>query len=104
MEFLVRIELTTPPGMDPEELSELRQREARRASELAAAGSIVRLWRSSSNWGNWGLWRCEDRESLLHLLDSLPLRPFMSIEIHDLAPHPSDPQPLVAHEEDRRDG
>lgn len=103
MEFLVRIELVAPPGMDTEELANLRTREAQRARELAAEGNIVRLWRSASTWGNWGLWRCESRTALVILLDSLPLRPFMSIDIHDLAPHPSDPLLRAEHEENQPD-
>jgi muconolactone D-isomerase len=90
-EFLVRIELTAPPDMDGGELARLRQQEAVRARELAGAGKIVRLWRASSAWGNWGLWRCENREALMELLDSLPLRRMMAIEVHDLGLHPSDP-------------
>lgn len=90
-EFLVRIELSPPPDMDEGELSRLRQQEALRARELASQGVLLRLWRSSSNWGNWGLWRCASKDELMRLLGSLPLRPMMAIEIHDLAPHPSDP-------------
>jgi muconolactone D-isomerase len=100
MEFLVRIELVAPPGMNAEELADLRQRESQRASELAADGNIVRLWRSASKWGNWGLWTCGSREILVQLLDSLPLRPFMTIDIHDLGQHPSDPLLHAAQEED----
>lgn len=87
----MRIELTAPPDMDSGELARLRQQEAIRARELAGAGNIVRLWRASSKWGNWGLWRCENREALVVLLDSLPLRRMMAIEVHDLGLHPSDP-------------
>jgi muconolactone D-isomerase len=100
-EFLVHIELAAPPGMSADALDELRTREAQRARELVASGNIVRLWRASSSWGNWGLWRSETRESLVSLIDSLPLRPFMSIEILDLGPHPSDP---MLHPELREDG
>lgn len=92
-EFLVRIELSAPPDIQSGELSRLRQQEAIRARELAQQGALVRLWRASSKWGNWGLWRCQTKEELMRLLDSLPLRPLMAIEVHDLAPHPSDPSP-----------
>lgn len=100
-EFLVRIELAAPPDMDGGELARLRQQEAVRAGELAGAGNIVRLWRASSAWGNWGLWRCADREALMELLDSLPLRRMMTIEVHDLGPHPSDPIGVGAPENGR---
>jgi muconolactone D-isomerase len=95
-EFLVRIELTAPPDMDVGQLARLREQEAIRAKQLAAAGHIVRLWRASSKWGNWGLWRCENREALMGLIDSLPLRRMMAIEVHDLGLHPSDPESVKA--------
>jgi muconolactone D-isomerase len=104
MDFLVHIELIVPPGTDAEYLAELRHREAARAGELATTGNLVRLWRSSGVWGNWGLWRCGSRDALVHLLDGLPLRPFMSIEIHDLGPHPSDPAMQAEVTEDRPHG
>ncbi len=91
VEFIVRIELTVPSGVNPDELARLRAQEASRAQALAAAGNIVRLWRSDSAWGNWGLWRSDSRAALVGLLESLPLFPYMAIEIHDLTEHPSDP-------------
>ena len=103
MEFLVRIELTAPPDMPPDELADLRHREGLRARELAASGNLVRLWRAASTWGNWGVWRCASRDGLVEVLASLPLRPYMSIEIHDLGPHPSDPLAYAEHEEGHHD-
>lgn len=102
-EFLIRIELTAPPGIDPQVLQGLRQKEALRARQLAASGNLIRLWRAQTDWGNWGLWSCRSRDDLEHLLDSLPLRPFMSIEIHELSPHPSDPLGNRKQEEGHRD-
>jgi len=95
-EFLVRVELTAPEGIDPDELSDLRAREAARAKELVASGNILRLWRSDSAWGNWGLWRCTSREDLAQLMASLPLYPFMTVEVHNLRVHPSDPASTAA--------
>jgi muconolactone D-isomerase len=91
MEFLVRIDFTIPPNMSPDVLAELRMMESVRALELAKLGVIVRLWRTPARWGNWGYWRAQGREDLIQFIDSLPLRPLMSVEIHDLEPHPSDP-------------
>lgn len=102
-EFLTRVELTAPPGIDPQLLLKLRQQEAQRAHELAASGNLVRLWRTKTEWGNWGLWSCSGRDELERLLDDLPLRQFMVIEIHDLGLHPSDPQDQRAREEEHRD-
>ncbi|WP_081624107.1 muconolactone Delta-isomerase family protein [Arthrobacter sp. 135MFCol5.1] len=95
MEFLVEVSFTTPVGMDPGVLEELKTAEARRAGQLAASGHLRRLWRPQvPGWRNIGLWEAEDVTKLQTLLDSLPLREFMSITIRPLDPHPSDP-PLM---------
>ena len=61
MEFLMRIEVTWPPDGDPAERERLIDAEAARARELAAAGTISRLWRN------------------------------VGVEVFPLAQHPSDP-------------
>lgn len=91
MEFLVRISIATPEAMPTPEIDDLRRQEAVRATELATAGLLVRLWRVPGEWANWGLWNAVDETALTEALGSLPLRPFMEIEVLPLDPHPSDP-------------
>lgn len=94
-EFLVSTTITPPPDIDPDHLAELRRAEAGRASELAARGHILRLWRPQpvhgDEWANIGLWQADDQPTLEALLASLPLQPFMTTSIRELHPHPSDP-------------
>lgn len=52
---------------------------------------MVRLWRVPGEWANWGLWNVVDEAALTEALSSLPLHPFMEIEVLPLDPHPSDP-------------
>lgn len=91
MEFLVNVEVIWPPDGDEEKRSQLVAAEKIRASELSADGTIKRLWRIPGRWANWGVWAAEDATSLHEALASLPLFPWMSIEVHPLAAHPSDP-------------
>lgn len=91
MEFLVRISIATPEAMPTAEIDGLRRQEAVRATELATAGLLVRLWRVPGEWANWGLWNVVDEAALTEALGSLPLRPFMEIEVLPLDPHPGDP-------------
>ncbi|GAA2133530.1 muconolactone Delta-isomerase family protein [Nocardioides bigeumensis] len=91
MDFLVNVLISVPDGVTAPEIDRLREAEAVRASELAAVGHLVRLWRVPDDWANWGLWRADDEEALRLLLDSLPLRRFMTLTIHPLTPHPNDP-------------
>lgn len=93
MEFLVEVALEVPAGMDASTLEELKQAEAGRAGQLATAGHLLRLWRPQSpGWRNVGLWRGRDIDHLRSLLNSLPLRDLMTINIRPMDPHPSDPQ------------
>jgi muconolactone delta-isomerase len=92
-EFLVHVEIQTPPDMPAADVDGLRTQEAARGRTLAARGSLIRLWRIPGRWGNWGYWRAESLDALNELLRSLPLYPFMTVEVHPLDPHPSDPSP-----------
>lgn len=91
MEFLVHVEVRWPAGADPDALAQLTAAERARARELAAAGLIRRLWRIPGRRANWGLWQASDPTELHEALASLPLFPWLDIEVHPLADHPSDP-------------
>lgn len=91
MEFLVNVEVDWPPDGDPEERSQLVAAEGARAAELAAQGTIKRLWRIPGRWANWGLWEADDATQLHEAIASLPLFPWFDIEVLPLADHPSDP-------------
>ncbi len=96
MEFLVEIEVLWPPDGDPAEKERLTGAEARRARELAAAGVLLRLWRVPGRWANVGLWRALDATALHDALSSLPLFPWLDVNVRPLARHPSDPQEVAA--------
>jgi muconolactone D-isomerase len=91
MEFLVHIEVGWPGDGDPDELARLTAAERVRARELAGQGTIRRLWRIPGRHANWGLWEAADATELHAALASLPFYPWLSIEVHPLAAHPSDP-------------
>ena len=91
MEFLVQIEVEWPAHGDPDEFARLTSAERARASQLAAEGRIRRMWRIPGRRANWGLWEAPDATALHDALASLPLYPWLSIEVHPLAAHPSDP-------------
>lgn len=91
MEFLVRIQVNWPADGDEARRRDLVAREAERARQLAAAGTIVRLWRIPGRWANVGLWRADDASRLHEALSSLPLYPWLDVQVEALAEHPSDP-------------
>ena len=91
MEFLVHITIAMPLGMPDDERRALYAAESVQAASLAAAGRLVRLWRIPGRTANWGLWRASNATELHDALTSLPLWPYMDIEVTVLAKHPNDP-------------
>jgi len=92
VEFLVHIEVLWPADGDPKELERLTAAERVRARELAAAGRIRRLWRIPGRRANWGLWEAPDASELHAAIRSLPFFPWLQVDVHPLAAHPSDPE------------
>jgi muconolactone D-isomerase len=91
MEFLVHITIALPPGLPDGEREALYAAESARTADLATAGQLVRLWRIPGRTANWGLWRANNATELHDALTSLPLWPYMDIEVTALAEHPNDP-------------
>jgi muconolactone D-isomerase len=91
MEFLVHISIKLPTDMARGESEALFRAESERAAALAKSGLLVRLWRVPGRRANWGLWRAADATELHEALTSLPLWPYMHIDVTALAKHPNDP-------------
>ena len=88
MEFLVRIEICLPPEMAAGEREDLGARERIRGMALRDAGNLLRIWRVPGRQANFGVWQAADATELHDLLTSLPLFPWMKIEVQALAIHP----------------
>lgn len=88
MEFLVRIEISLPPDMPAGERTALLEAEARRGRELIAQGALVRVWRVPGRFANISLYRAADATELHALVSSLPLWPWMDVNVEALARHP----------------
>ena len=91
MEFLLHIEVTWPPDGDPEEKERRIAAEGVRARELTAEGVIKRVWRIPGQWANWGLWEAPDATAIHTAVMSLPMQPYLDVEVYPLADHPNDP-------------
>lgn len=95
-EFLVTV---TPAagGTAPREVEEATARQAQRTSELARQGHLIRLWQlpagptGPAGPSALGLWRATGQPELVAILDSLPLRKYLTTQVTALTPHPSDP-------------
>lgn len=91
MDFLVKIDVSLPPNTEPARRDALVAAEAERAKELAELGVIYRLWRIPGRWSNVGIWRAADATQLHQAISSLPLYPWLNVEVTALAQHPNDP-------------
>jgi muconolactone delta-isomerase len=94
MEYLVAMTTHVPYGTSDEAVEDVRAREAARSRELAAQGSLLRLWRPPLQPGEWrslGLFAADDGDQLEEVLASMPLRIWRTDEVTPLSPHPNDP-------------
>ncbi len=88
MEFLVRIDVDLPPDVTEPRRRELLEAEAERGRELLASGALRRIWRVPGRRANVSLYEAPDATELHALLTSLPLWPWMDIDVQALATHP----------------
>ena len=94
MEFLVRIEINWPPDAPEAEREAIFARELEAGQVLARDGALRRIWRVPGRWANWSLYDVADATALHEVLTTLPLYPWMDIEVHPLAEHQNDPRLL----------
>jgi len=89
MLFQIRMDVHLPHGLDREQADELKRVERERAHELQQAGKWRHLWRIAGQYSNISIFDVADTEELHDLLSTLPLFPFMTIEVTALCRHPS---------------
>ena len=88
MLFHVRINVRIPHDVDPEKLKELSAKEHERAKELQLQRKWVHLWRLAGKYANISIFDVDSPAELHEILNSLPLYPFMEVEIAALCHHP----------------
>ena len=88
MLFHVVIDVRVPLDTDPEKVRQLGEREHERAAELQRQGKWLHLWRVVGKWANVSIFSVESPAELHDILESLPLRPYMGVEVTALCRHP----------------
>lgn len=91
MEFLININITWPETLGDDEIQRISVAERQRAAELTEQGALVRMWRVPGRRENWGLWRAGDPTEMHDIISSLPVWPYMEVQVIPLADHPVDP-------------
>jgi muconolactone D-isomerase len=75
--------------MDKEKVQALSAAEVERAKVLQRAGKWLHIWRIAGKWANISIFKVDDAGELHELLSTLPLFPFMEIEVTALCHHPA---------------
>lgn len=88
MLFMVKIDVSLPAAMPQAEKDDYRKRENARAHELVETGKLRRIWRIVGTTANYGIWEAATLEDLHADVGSLPLYPFMKVEVTPLMTHP----------------
>ena len=89
MLYHVRMDGRPPHGIDPAMFDRLKAEEKARAEALQREGKWVHLWRIAGKYANISVFDVESHDELHGILSSLPLFPFMAINVTPLARHPS---------------
>lgn len=89
MLFHVRMDVALPRDMPAAQADELKRTEKARAAELQQAGTWRHLWRIAGQYSNFSVFDVGSTDELHELLSTLPLFPYMRIEVTALVRHPS---------------
>ena len=88
MLFHVYIDVRIPPDADPEQVKKLGAQEHERAKALQEQGKWLHLWRVAGKFANVSIFDVESPAELQEILNSLPLYPFMEVDVTALCQHP----------------
>ncbi|WP_374625257.1 muconolactone Delta-isomerase [Pandoraea sp.] len=89
MLYCVEMQVNIPDSLEPSKVEAIKSAEKARAIELQKAGKWPHLWRVVGKYSNISILDVESNDELHQLLSSLPLFPYMTIQVTPLARHPS---------------
>lgn len=90
MLFHARMDVAIPHDLDQDTREKLVAEEKARALELQRAGKWPHLWRIVGQYSNISVLDVDSPTELHQILSSLPLFPYMHIDVTPLTQHPSD--------------
>ncbi len=96
MLYHVRMDVRLPVDFDPDRAATLKADEKARFQQLQRSGKWRHIWRIVGQYSNVSIFDVDSPAELHELLLSLPLFPYMGIEVMPLCRHPSS-----LHEDDR---
>ena len=89
MLFQVQMDVRLPHDMPAAQADALKKTERERAQALMRQGTWRHLWRVAGRYANLSIFDVSGADELHEILSTLPLFPFMQIEVTALCRHPS---------------
>ena len=89
MLFHVRMNVNLPATMPADQAAQLKADEKALAQRLQHEGKWRHLWRIAGQYANVSIFDVDSVDELHALLTSLPLFPYMHIDVMPLCRHPS---------------
>ena len=93
MLYHVRMDVHPPAHLSPSVFETMKVAEREMAQELQRKGVWVHLWRIAGQYSNISVFDVASHDELHTILSSLPLFPFMTVNVMPLARHPSTLDP-----------
>jgi muconolactone D-isomerase len=89
MLYHVKMDVNIPRDIPADTVEAIKIAEKKRATELQEAGKWPHLWRIVGQYSNISILNVASNDELHELLSSLPLFPYMTLQVTPLAKHPS---------------
>ncbi|MFI5468561.1 muconolactone Delta-isomerase [Pseudomonas aeruginosa] len=89
MLYCVKMDVNIPRDIPSDEVEAIKAAEKARATDIQHSGKCAHLWRVVGQYSNISVFDVKSDDKLHALLSSLPLFPFMTIQVTPLAKHPS---------------
>jgi muconolactone D-isomerase len=87
--YLVTMEVRIPPDADQQLVRRLQAQERERSQELQRTGEWRHLWRVVGRYANVSVFDVDSHRRLHEILSTLPLAPYLDIDVTPLTSHPS---------------
>jgi muconolactone D-isomerase len=89
MLFQVRMDVSIPRDLAPEEAADFIAKEQAYSQELQRSGKWRHIWRVVGEYANYSIFDVKHNDELHQILSGLPLFKFMTITVVPLVRHPS---------------
>lgn len=96
MLFHVEMDVRLPPDTPADEAERLKASEREKAQALQRSGKWRHLWRIAGRWANVSIFDVDSVDELHAVISTLPLFPYMTVDVRPLCRHPSS-----IHDDDR---